>query len=184
MIDKFLLHFVTLFGVGKLKKAPGTIASLITTLVFYLYFKTIKPLEFISVKDDLILLLFVLIIASYYAIEKAKSHFKSQDPKEIVIDEVCGQLIPLITIVLIIGGGLDTYTTLGLASYFLKVNSINMELYILISFISFRFFDIVKPFPVGYFDKKYKNSFGILFDDIVAGICAAILIAIPLLIAT
>ena len=183
MIDKFLLHFVTLFGVGKLKKAPGTIASLITTLVFYLYFKTIKPLEFISVKDDLILLLFVLIIASYYAIEKAKSHFKSQDPKEIVIDEVCGQLIPLITIVVIIGG-LDTYTRQGLADYFLKVNSINMELYILISFISFRFFDIVKPFPVGYFDKKYKNSFGILFDDIVAGICAAILIAIPLLIAT
>ena len=183
MIDKFLLHFVTLFGVGKLKKAPGTIASLITTLVFYVYFKTIKPLEFISVKDDLILLLFVLIIASYYAIEKAKSHFKSQDPKEIVIDEVCGQLIPLITIVVIIGG-LDTYTRQGLADYFLKVNSINMELYILISFISFRFFDIVKPFPVGYFDKKYKNSFGILFDDIVAGICAAILIAIPLLIAT
>ena len=183
MIDKFLLNFVTLFGVGKLKKAPGTIASLITTLVFYLYSITLSPQEFINLKDDFILLLFVLIIASYYAIEKAKSHFKSQDPKEIVIDEVCGQLIPLITIVVIIGG-LDTYTQQGLADYLLKVNSINMELYILISFISFRFFDIVKPFPVGYFDKKYKNSFGILFDDIVAGICAAVLISIPLLIAT
>ena len=97
-----------------------------------------------------------LIIASYYAIEKTKSHFKSKDPKEIVIDEVCGQLIPLITIFVIIGG-LDTYTQQGLADYLLKVNSINMELYILISFISFRFFDIVKPFPVSYFDKKYKS---------------------------
>ena len=140
-------------------------------------------MKFINLKDDFILLLFVLIIASYYAIEKTKSHFKSKDPKEIVIDEVCGQLIPLITIFVIIGG-LDTYTQQGLADYLLKVNSINMELYILISFISFRFFDIVKPFPVSYFDKKYKNSFGILFDDIVAGICAAVLIAIPLLIAT
>ena len=84
----------------------------------------------------------------------------------------------------VIIGGLDTYTQQGLADYLLKVNSINMKLYILISFISFRFFDIVKPFPVGYFDKKYKNSFGILFDDIVAGICAAVLISIPLLIAT
>jgi len=183
MIDKFLLNFVTLFGVGKLKKAPGTIASLITTLVFYLYSITLSPQEFINLKDDFILLLFVLIIASYYAIEKAKSHFKSQDPKEIVIDEVCGQLIPLITFVVIIGS-LDTYTKQGLADYLIKINSINMELYILISFISFRFFDIVKPFPVGYFDKKYKNSFGILFDDIVAGICAAVLISIPLLIAT
>ena len=183
MIDKFLLNFVTLFGVGKLKKAPGTIASLITTLIFYLYSKTLSPMKFINLKDDFILLLFVLIIASYYAIEKTKSHFKSKDPKEIVIDEVCGQLIPLITIFVIIGG-LDTYTQQGLADYLLKVNSINMELYILISFISFRFFDIVKPFPVSYFDKKYKNSFGILFDDIVAGICAAVLIAIPLLIVT
>jgi len=183
MIDKFLLNFVTLFGVGKLKKAPGTIASLITTLVFYLYSITLSPQEFINLKDDFILLLFVLIIASYYAIEKAKSHFKSQDPKEIVIDEVCGQLIPLITFVVIIGS-LDTYTKQGLADYLIKIKSINMELYILISFISFRFFDIVKPFPVGYFDKKYKNSFGILFDDIVAGICAAVLISIPLLIAT
>ena len=183
MIDKFLLNFVTLFGVGKLKKAPGTVASLITTLVFYLYSITLSPQEFINLKDDFILLLFVLIIASYYAIKKAKSHFKSQDPKEIVIDEVCGQLIPLITFVVIIGS-LDTYTKQGLADYLIKINSINIELYILISFISFRFFDIVKPFPVGYFDKKYKNSFGILFDDIVAGICAAVLIAIPLLIAT
>tara|TARA_B100000029_G_C17288005_1_gene855962 strand:+ start:75 stop:626 length:552 start_codon:yes stop_codon:yes gene_type:complete len=183
MIDKFLLQFVTLFGVGKIKKAPGTIASLITTLLFYLYFKTLSPYEFMEMKDDLLLFLFVFVIASYYAIEKVKNYFKSKDPKEIVLDEVCGQLIPLIMIVVIIGSP-GTITKSSMQEYLLKFTMINKELYILISFISFRFFDIVKPFPVSYFDKKYKNSFGILFDDIVAGICAAVLIAIPLLIVT
>ena len=36
-------------------------------------------------------------------------------------------------------------------------------------FILFRFFDIVKPFPVNYFDKNYKNSFGVIMDDVIAG---------------
>ena len=178
MIDKFLLQFVTLFGVGKIKKAPGTIASLITTLIFYFYYRTLSAYEFMQMKDDLLLILFVFMIASYYAIEKVKKYFKSKDPKEIVIDEVCGQLIPLIIIIVIIGSP-GTVTESSMQDYL-----INGKLYILMSFILFRFFDIVKPFPVSYFDQKYKNSFGILFDDIVAGICTTILISIPLLIAT
>ena len=182
MIDKFLLQFVTLFGVGKIKKAPGTIASLITTLIFYFYYRTLSAYEFMQMKDDLLLILFVFVIASYYAIEKVKKYFKSKDPKEIVIDEVCGQLIPLIIIIVIIGSP-GTVTESSMKDYLIKFTMINGKLYILMSFIFFRFFDIVKPFPVSYFDKKYKNSFGILFDDIVAGICTAILISIPLLIA-
>jgi len=183
MINKLLLQFVTLFGVGKIKKAPGTIASLVTTLIFYFYYKTLNILEFMQIKDDLLLIFFVFVIVSYYAIEKVKKYFKSKDPKEIVIDEVCGQLIPLIIFILIIGSpGIITESSMG--NYLFKLTLINGELYILMCFIAFRFFDIVKPFPVSYFDKKYKNSFGVLFDDIVAGICAAILISIPLLIAT
>ena len=182
MIDKFLLQFVTLFGVGKIKKAPGTIASLITTLIFYFYYRTLSAYEFMQMKDDLLLILFVFVIASYYAIEKVKKYFKSKDPKEIVIDEVCGQLIPLIIIVVIIGSP-GTVTESSMQDYLIKFTMINGKLYILMSFILFRFFDIVKPFPVSYFDQKYKNSFGILFDDIVAGICTTILISIPLLIA-
>ena len=38
-----------------------------------------------------------------------------------------------------------------------------------VCFILFRFFDIVKPFPVNFFDKKFKNSFGVIMDDIFAG---------------
>ena len=53
---------------------------------------------------------------------------------------------------------------------------------IIISFLLFRFFDILKPFPIKYFDQKYKNSFGILFDDLLAGIFTTVLISIPLII--
>ena len=54
--------------------------------------------------------------------------------------------------------------------------SLRVEIYYLISFILFRFFDIVKPFPVSYFDKNHKNFFGIIMDDIMAGIYTMLII--------
>jgi phosphatidylglycerophosphatase A len=41
----------------------------------------------------------------------------------------------------------------------------NMQL---IAFIGFRFYDMVKPPPIGYFDRQFKGGFGVMFDDIVA----------------
>ena len=46
-------------------------------------------------------------------------------------------------------------------------------LFYLYIFILFRYFDIKKPFPVSYFDKKFKNSFGVIMDDVVAGLCSS-----------
>ena len=46
----------------------------------------------------------------------------------------------------------------------------------ILSFILFRFFDIVKPFPVSYFDKQHKNFFGIIMDDIMAGLYTMLII--------
>ena len=87
--------------------------------------------------------------------------FKIKDPKEIVIDEVLGQAIPLIFIV-----------------YLNQNNKIllDLEVYYFLSFIFFRFFDILKPFPVSYFDRKYKNFFGIIMDDLIAGLYSVIII--------
>ena len=55
--------------------------------------------------------------------------------------------------------------------YLNQTNQINIdiEFYYIISLLSFRFFDILKPFPVSYFDKNYKNSFGVIMDDVCAG---------------
>ena len=78
-----------------------------------------------------------------------------KDPKEIVIDEVIGQSIPIYMYEIAHGTTKDFN------------ESILFYLYI---FILFRFFDIKKPFPVSFFDKKFKNSFGVIIDDVVAGL--------------
>ena len=91
----------------------------------------------------------------------SETEFEIKDPRQIVIDEVLGQAMPLILIV-----------------YLSSNNLINVpvEIYYLLSFILFRFFDIVKPFPVSYFDKQHKNFFGIIMDDIMAGLYTMLII--------
>ena len=91
----------------------------------------------------------------------SETEFDNKDPRQIVIDEVLGQTMPLIFLV-----------------YLSSKNVINIpiEIYYLLSFILFRFFDIVKPFPVSYFDKQHKNFFGIIMDDIVAGLYTMLII--------
>jgi len=85
----------------------------------------------------------------------------SKEAPKIVIDEVLGQSMPLIMLL------------------YLNQNnqiSISIEIYYILSFVFFRFFDILKPFPVSYFDKNHKNYFGIIMDDIMAGLYSMILI--------
>ena len=93
----------------------------------------------------------------------SETEFKNKDPRQIVIDEVLGQSMPLI-----------------LLMYLNQANQINIpiEIYYILSFIFFRIFDILKPFPVSYFDRNHKNYFGIIMDDIMAGFYTMILIYI------
>ena len=97
-----------------------------------------------------------------YAIESLENQFQQKDAKQIVIDEVIGQSIPVLLIEYI------TYS---------QTQSFGADLYLYVaSFFLFRFFDILKPFPIGYFDKNYKNSFGILFDDVLAGVYTSMIL--------
>ena len=91
----------------------------------------------------------------------SETEFENKDPRQIVIDEVLGQAMPVMLVVYLSSQNLI---------------SIPVEIYYLLSFIFFRFFDIVKPFPVSYFDKNHKNFFGIIMDDIMAGLYTMILI--------
>ena len=93
---------------------------------------------------------------SLYAIKTVENEFEQKDARQIVIDEVIGQSIPIFSIEYIA---------------YLKNQSFGADLYLYVaSFFLFKFFDILKPCPIGYFDKNYKNSFGILFDDVLAGV--------------
>ena len=147
----------TFFGYGYLTKMPGTVASVVTTIFIYIAYEI---LDYTSLKFSIVFFI-ILFFYSFYAVKDTESEFENKDPRQIVIDEVLGQAMPLILIVY-------------LSSH--NLISIPIEMYYLLSFIFFRFFDIVKPFPVSYFDKKHKNFFGIIMDDIMAGLYTMILI--------
>jgi len=167
MIDKIGLSLLTMFGIGYFKYAPGTAASFITCLIYYILW-----LSDFSLHSNKIYLVFFLIIILFYSIiiiDKLSHLFKKKDPREIVVDEFVGQSIPLMSFIF----SADTFVPIG-------EKTDNLIIFILLSFFLFRFFDIFKPFFIGYFDKNYKNSFGIMFDDVLAGVYTAIMIFLSL----
>ena len=166
MIKKFGLSILTLFGVGYFKYAPGTAASFITCIIYYILW--IAEFSLHNHKIYLVCFLIIVFIYSISIIDKLSQFFKEKDPKEIVIDEFVGQCIPLVAFLFKpeslshLGGQTNNY----------------ILIYILLSFILFRFFDILKPYPINIVDKKMKNGVGVMLDDIIAGIYSTIVIYI------
>ena len=156
-MKKINILISTFFGYGYLTRMPGTVTSLVTTIFIYIAY------EYLGYTDLKFTLFFFILLFfySFYAVKDAESEFRNKDPRQIVIDEVLGQAMPLILLL-----------------YLNQTNqlSIQIEIYYFLSFIFFRFFDILKPFPVSYFDKNFKNYFGIIMDDIMAGLYTMLLI--------
>ena len=165
MIDKFGILILTMFGIGRSKFAPGTLASLVTCLIYFPIF---------IYKPNFLLLIVIYLFLSIYSvvlIDRLENKFKKKDPKEIVIDEFIGQSIPILYLYVTINitGAIhqNWYDYLG----FLSVS-------FFLFFLLFRFFDILKPFPINLVDRKMKNGFGVVFDDILAGTFSAIIYSI------
>ncbi len=162
MIKTLNYLFVTCFGIGSIRFAPGTITSLITTIFLYSLF------HIVNLSSNIILLiLFLVLIYSFYAVSEYIKYSENKDPKEIVVDEFIGQSIPIYLYEIAHGSTKSPQ------------ESILFYLYI---FILFRFFDIKKPFPVSFFDKKFKNSFGVIMDDVVAGLYVVLTLIIFMMI--
>ncbi|WP_415309207.1 phosphatidylglycerophosphatase A [Candidatus Pelagibacter sp. Uisw_099_02] len=149
MIKTFNSLFVTMLGLGKIKFMPGTFGSLATTIILYYLFHSL------NVSPNIILIgLIIIFIYSFYAISNHIQNNENKDPGEIIIDELLGQSIPIY---------------LYEISHGTTKNSSEAIIYYALFFILFRYFDIMKPFPVSFFDKNFKNSFGVIMDDIFAG---------------
>ena len=150
MINKINFLFVTLFGIGKIKKIPGSVASLVTTI--FLFFL----LHILNIFPSIVLFFVILIFfISIYSVNIFIRDMDNKDPKEVVIDEFIGQSIPICLYEIAHEG--EKETSQVLTFYF-------------IMFILFRIFDIVKPYPVSYYDRNFKNSFGVIMDDVAAGL--------------
>ena len=150
MLKKINFLFVTLFGIGKIEAIPGSIASLATT--FFLFFL----FNFFNVSPNIVLISVIIIFfISLYSVKIFIKDMDNKDPKEVVIDEFIGQSIPICLYEIAHEGTKETSKIL--IFYFMM-------------FILFRIFDIAKPYPVSYYDKNFKNSFGVIMDDVVAGL--------------
>ena len=150
MIKKFNSIFVTMFSLGRIGFLPGTFGSLATVIFLFVCF------HILNISSNIILIILVITFAySFIAIKNYTKNNENKDPGEIIIDEFIGQAIPIYLYEISHG----TVKTMDQA----------VIIYI-VCFILFRFFDILKPFPVSYFDKKHKNSFGVVMDDVCAGL--------------
>ena len=154
MIKIFNSLFVTMFGLGKIKFMPGTFGSFVTIIILYFLF------HIIDMSSILILMFLIIILAySFYAVASHIKFKENKDPSEIVIDEFIGQSIPIYLYEISHGTEKSSEEAIILYS---------------ICFVLFRYFDIMKPFPVNYFDKNFKNSFGVIMDDVCAGLYVVI----------
>ena len=149
-MNKVIFLFVTLFGIGKLKKIPGSYASLVTTIFLFFLF------HIFNLSPNFILIgILIIFFLSIYAVNIFIKNLDNKDPKEVVIDEFIGQSIPICLYEIAHEGTKEMNQVLTF--YF-------------IMFILFRIFDIVKPYPVSYYDRNFKNGFGVIMDDVCAGL--------------
>ena len=148
-MNKIISIFTTLFGIGYSPIAPGTIGSIFS--IIFLYFL----IKFVSF-SFLIIIFLIIFFTSLILIEKYSNLFKSHDSSTIVIDEFLGIFLIIIF-----------YDYLKFANDFIMF---------LLILILFRFFDILKIFPINWVDKNIKNSFGVVFDDLLAGVYSIIVL--------
>jgi len=137
--------FVSLFYSGYFRIWPGTFGSLISILILF------PIVHFGLASYNLFIIFFVFIfILSIFFINNYSFYTKTHDSGKIVIDEFLGIYFIFI--------------------FYESIYFINTAITISLIFLLFRFFDITKIYPANIVDKKIKNSFGVLLDDLIAAI--------------
>ena len=151
-MNKISQIFSTLFFIGYVKWAPGTFGSIFSLI-------TIIFLHNIVNKNEFIILFICILLMATICIKIYSKSVNNHDAKEIIIDEFLGIYLIII------------------CSYDFKIFN-NEFVKILLILLFFRIFDILKPFPANWIDKNMKNSYGVILDDIVAGIYTIITLAL------
>jgi len=145
----------TWFGSGLLPKAPGTWGSLAAFPFAYIISVYTCPYAMIF---GIVALFFIGIWVS----DKIEKSTQMKDPRFIVVDEVVGQWIALLPLPFL-------YSFLDTNSFYFIPAPIAA-----VAFLAFRIFDIWKPWPVNYADKNVPGGYGIMLDDVIAGMYALI----------
>ena len=151
---KLANFFVSLSFAGYINIIPpGTFASFLSIVVLF------PIVEYKIISLEIFVIVFIVIfLLSLFFINKFSSHTQSHDSKIIVIDEFLGIYLILL--------------------FYDQIKIINPYVTMVLIFILFRFFDILKIFPANIVDKKLKSSFGVILDDLIAGIYTIIILNI------
>ena len=152
MKKKLAYLIASVFGVGFCPKASGTAGSFVAL-----------PLAFVlAYYFDSNAVLFATVITFFIGVVASKEVLKytKHDPSLIVIDEVAGQLTSFVMV----------------APFLYHNNSLNALIIYLLGFALFRLFDITKPLIIGWADKKIENAWGVMLDDIFAGVFATVIL--------
>jgi phosphatidylglycerophosphatase A len=149
-LSDYLALAIATCGVGYLPLMPGTFGSLVGVGIFLLLVQRVSPLV-------IVVSILVITFAGFWAASRTEELSGRKDPGKVVVDEVAGQMIALLP--------LTFFAVTALA--------------VIVSFILFRLFDIVKPYPAGRLE-GLKGGFGIMCDDLVAGAYAAVIASVIL----
>ncbi|MDQ2977386.1 MAG: phosphatidylglycerophosphatase A [Acidobacteriota bacterium] len=164
-LKDYLALAIATCGVGYLPLAPGTWGSLLAVgLYLLLRFHYFNYPPHVDPEDYLVAFvgaeLVVIVVVTFlgiWAASRAERVLKIKDPGKVVVDEVAGQLIALLPVSL---------ATVG-----------RWPILVVVAFLLFRFFDIVKPYPARKLESLH-GGLGIMADDLVAGAYAAIVVAV------
>ncbi|HEU4872526.1 MAG TPA: phosphatidylglycerophosphatase A [Pyrinomonadaceae bacterium] len=143
----YLALAIATCGVGYLPLIPGTFGSLVGVGIFLLLSRTTV---------GLVVSIVAVIVAGIWAGSRTEALAGRKDPGKIVVDEVAGQLIATLPLVF--------FTQWSIAA-------------VMVSFVLFRFFDIVKPYPANRL-QDLEGGMGVMCDDLVAGVYAAVFVTI------
>lgn len=149
--ERFITFCGVGFGSGLLPKAPGTFGS-----AFALLF---VPIWMALGFNASVIAMLVMSLVGIYICGKTAQIMGVHDDGRIVWDEFAGQSITFLPLI-----------------YLGQMN----WAWVLVGFGLFRLFDVWKPWPIRVIDRQVGGGFGIMFDDIIAGIWAAICIIIYL----
>jgi phosphatidylglycerophosphatase A len=151
----YLALSIATCGVGYLPLAPGTFGSLVAVGIFLLLARTTPPNALVAV---VLITIVVVTFVGIWAATRTEQLSGRKDPGKVVVDEVAGQFIALFPLTLF-----TRWSTLS----------------VIVSFILFRFFDIVKPYPANRLQELHGGA-GVMFDDLVAGVYGAVIVSIML----
>ncbi|MFW7381817.1 MAG: phosphatidylglycerophosphatase A [Oligoflexus sp.] len=144
----------TAYPLGFIPKAPGTWGSLPGLLLGWGIYQLSLSFAEVWLQYSLaIVVLLLMTLGAYWIIAQTEKEWQSHDDKRIVIDEVVGQAIPI--------------AFLGSNIYWM-----------IMGFLLFRFFDILKPGPIGWADRNLPGAWGTLIDDVMAGAAALLVLII------